>query len=180
LWAFFISTQGARNTMAEGEQDGGQGTPGATGNAGAGAGEGQGTATPKTFTETELQREADRRVTEAQKKWKTEQEALIADKTKDAETKLAELQSKAEEAERYADFVASVTMAGVKNVKAAYLVAKGGEYFDKKGALELDRFKKENPEFFSSTTANANAGAGAGAANGTGGMNDWIRQAAGR
>lgn len=167
--------------MENGAQDGGQGTQNADGGkAGGEAGQGQGTDTkPKSYTDADLQREADRRVTEAQKKWKSDQEALLADKTKDAETKLAELASKAEEAERYADFVAAGAAAGVRNVKAAYLVAKHGEYFDKKGGLELERFRKENPEFFSAPP-NANAGAGAGSGGGAQSMNDFIRAAAGR
>lgn len=162
------------------EQDGGQGTQDANGGAGGAADQDQKTGGAKTYTADELQREADRRVTEAQKKWKAEQDALLTDTTKNAETKLAELKAKTEEAERYADFIEKGTASGIRNHKAAYLVAKHGDYFDKKGNLELERFKKENPEFFG-VTANADAGRGAGGGGGKGGtMNDFIRAAAGR
>lgn len=139
------------------EQDKGTGTQTATADAGAGAG-----ATPKTetYTAADLQREADRRVSEAQKKWRSEQDSLIADKTKDAETKLAELQAKAEESERYAGFIESATAAGIRNVKAAYKVAQG-DYIDKRGRFDIDAFRKDNPEFFTSPpTANAGNGTG--------------------
>lgn len=155
------------------EQDKGESTTDETANAGSDSGQ-----TPKTFTESDLQREADRRVTAAQKAWRAELEAAIADKTKDAESKLAEVAARAEEAERYAGFVESATASGIRNAKAAYLVAKHGDYFDKKGGLELDRFKKDNPEFFT-PVANANAGAGAGDTQKQGGMNAAIRAAAG-
>lgn len=154
------------------EQDKGESTTDETAKAGSDSGQ-----TPKTFTESDLQREADRRVTAAQKAWRAELDAAIADKTKDAESKLAEVAARAEEAERYASFVESATASGIRNAKAAYLVAKHGDYFDKKGGLELDRFKKDNPEFFSATT-NANAGAGTGTTPKPS-MNDAIRAAAG-
>lgn len=159
-------------TTAQGDGDS---TPAVTADAGTAA-----DSTPKTesYTAADLQREADRRVTAAQKQWKADLDAIIADKTKDAETKLTETASRAEEAERYASFVESATAAGIRNAKAAYLVAKHGSYFSAKGELETDRFKKDNPEFFT-PVANANAGAGAGAPTTAGGMNAAIRAAAG-
>lgn len=145
-----------------------------------GADTGDAQKTEKTsYTADELQREADRRVTAAQKKWQEEQAALIADKTKDAETKLQELARKAEEAERYAGFIEAVTSQGVRNVKAAYTVAVHNGYIDSRGNLKLKEFRADNPEFFS-PPANANAGAGAGKTGPSGGMNEWIRAAAGR
>lgn len=156
------------------EQDKGAGTQTATADAGASAG-----ATPKTetFTAADLQREADRRVSDAQKKWKADLEATIADKTKDAETRLTELQNKAEQAEAYAAFIEQATGAGIRNVKAAYKVA-NPDYFDKRGRFDIDAFRKDNPEFFV-PAANANAGAGAGATTTTSDMNAMIRRAAG-
>lgn len=157
------------------EQDKGAGTQTATADAGASAG-----ATPKTetYTAADLQREADRRVSDAQKKWRAEQDALIADKTKDAETKLAELQSKAEEAERYAGFIESATAAGIRNVKAAYKVAQG-EYIDKRGRFDIDAFRKDNPEFFTPHSS-ANAGNGTGSVSSPqNDMNAHIRRVAG-
>ena len=129
---------------------------------------------PKTFTEADIQKEADRRVTEARKKWQSEQESILADKTKDADAKLAELATKAEAAERYADFVDAATKAGIKNVKAAYAVAVAHGHIGKKG-LDVDAFKAENPEFFLTARSSADAGAGSGSGNQTADINDYIR-----
>ena len=134
--------------------------------------------TPVTYDEAAVASKVSAAINDARKAWKSESDAIIADKTKDAETKLAELATKAEEAERYAGFVEAATAAGIRNAKAAYLVAKHGSYFSAKGELETDRFKKDNPEFFT-PVANANAGAGAGATTTAGGMNAAIRAAAG-
>lgn len=154
------------------EQDAGNSTPNATDNTGAKAGETQKT---DSYTAADLQREADRRVTEAQRKWKEQLETSIADKTRDAESKLAELSSKAEEAERKAGFIEAAASAGIKNLNAAYLVAKHGDYMKKDGRFDIDKFRKDNPEFFASApTANAGAGAGA-ATNGANAFNQWLR-----
>jgi hypothetical protein len=148
------------------------------GNAGGSAGDGAKTDTPKTFTEADIQREADRRVSLAQKKWREEQAELLAAKDKDAETKIKELSSKAEEAQRYGDFVDAAHSAGIRNIKAAYAVAVAHGHINARGKFDVDAVRKDNPEFFQ-PAANANAGAGAGGATNTGGMNAYIRQAAG-
>jgi len=158
------------------EQDKGQGTPEATADAGANAGQ-----TPKTetFTAADLQREADRRVTEAQKQWKAQQDALIADTTKSAEEKLVALEQKAAQAQEFADFVAEASAAGIRNVKAAYKVAQG-DYINGKGKFDLAGFRKDNPEFFT-PAPNANAGDGAGNGKPTANdMNALIRERVGR
>lgn len=129
---------------------------------------------PKTFTEADIQKEADRRVTEARKKWQSEQESILADKTKDADAKLAELATKAEAAERYADFVDAATKAGIKNVKAAYAVAVAHGHCGKKG-FEVEKFKAENPEFFLTARSSADAGAGSGKPTGKADMDTWLR-----
>jgi len=156
------------------EQDKGQGTPEATADAGANAGQ-----TPKTetFTAADLQREVDRRVTEAEKKWKTAQDALLADTTKSAEEKLTALATEAAQAREFADFVAEASAAGIRNVRAAYKVAQG-DYINGKGKFDLAGFRKDNPEFFT-PAPNANAGDGAGNGKPTASMNDAIRAAAG-
>ena len=131
--------------------------------------------------ERELQREADRRVTEAQKAWAAKQAEVLAAKEKDAEAKLRELESAAREHEEYAAFIETAHDAGIRNVKSAYYVAKGGGYFDARGKFAVDKFKADNPEFFAPITGNANAGAGTGAnASPTFNMDRWIRLQAGR
>jgi hypothetical protein len=134
----------------------------------------------KTYSEADLQREADRRVNEAQKKWRAEQDALLADKTKDAEAKILALSEENAEATRFADFVDVASKSGIRNLKAAYMVAVGGEYLDAKGKFDLKTFQTDNPEFFG-VSANANAGAGAGGGSvHTNDINALIRAAAGR
>lgn len=173
--------------MAEAQQADGTSTQSATGTTGGAAGAGQATEQKpaqqaKTFTaeehEAEIQRAGDRRVTEAQKKWNADLTAALAAKDKDAATKIAELSTQAEEAAAYATFVETAHAAGIRNLKAAYMVAVGGEYIEH-GKFDLKQFQKDNPEFFAPPTT-ANAGAGAGAATTSGGMNAVIRQAAGR
>ena len=140
---------------------------------------------PQTYTreefERELQREADRRVTEAQKAWAAKQAEILAAKDRDAEAKVRELEQAAKEHEEYAAFIEAAHVAGIRNVKAAHLVAKGGGYFDARGKFNVEKFKQDNPEFFVPASANANAGAGTGN-NQTphASMDRWIRQQAGR
>lgn len=156
------------------DQDKGNGTATTTADAGD-----KPDSTPKTetYTADDMQREADRRVTLAQKKWREEQDSLLADKTKDAETKLAELQAKAEQAESYAQFLETATAAGIRNTKAAYKVARD-EYIDKRGRFDVTAFRADNPEFFSPAPT-ANAGSGTDNPPKNVDMNDLIRRAAG-
>ena len=140
---------------------------------------------PQTYTreefERELQREADRRVTEAQKAWAAKQAEVLAAKDRDAETKLRELEQAAKEHEEYAAFIEAAHVAGIRNVKAAHLVAKGGGYFDQRGKFNVEKFRNDNPEFFLPMSGNANAGSGAGGnQSSTFSMDRWIRSQAGR
>lgn len=158
--------------MATEEQAQGNSTESATGNTGATPGDSPKT---ETYTQADLQRESDRRVSEAQKKWKEQLDTAIADKTKDAEAKLAELSKATEAAQKYATFLEGATTAGIRNVKAAYMVATGGDYLKRDGRLDIDKFQKDNPEFFA-PHPNANAGAGAGTpTNSANAFNSWLR-----
>ena len=140
----------------------------------------QKTANEKPITQDDLNREADRRVNEAQKKWKSEQDALIADRTKDAEAKLQELQTKAEEASRKADFMSVAIAGGIKNLEAAYLVAVAHGHFTRAGKLDLVGLKEDVPEFFVSTTARADAGRGSETKQQADSVNAQIRRQFGR
>ena len=156
------------------EQDKGASTATATADAGAAPGK----DAPKTsYTADDLQREADRRVSEAQRKWKEQLDATVADKTRDAEAKLAELTATAQAAQEYASFIETATGAGIRNVKAAYKVAKD-DYINKAGTFDVKKFRADNPEFFA-PAPNANAGAGAGAATPSNDVSAFIRAAAG-
>jgi hypothetical protein len=163
------------------DQDKGNADANANGQAGGKADDSQKTDQAKTtYTAEDIQREADRRVNDAQKKWRAEQAEILAAKDRDAEAKIAELNTKAAEAERYGNFVDDAHASGIKNTKAAYIVAVAQGHIDKRGKFDVEGFRKANPEFFATTpAANANAGAGAGAATQTGGMNAWIRSQAG-
>jgi hypothetical protein len=163
------------------DQDEGTTNANTNGDAGGKAGDGQKTdQTKTTYTADDIQREADRRVNDAQKKWRAEQAEILAAKDRDAEAKIAELNTKATEAERYGNFIDDAHASGIKNTKAAYIVAVAQGHIDKRGKFDVDGFRKANPEFFTaSPAANANAGAGAGAPTQTGGMNAWIRNQAG-
>jgi len=131
---------------------------------------------PEVFTKEQIESATSAAVNAALKKHREEQAALIADKTKDAEAKLAEVGKRAEEAERYGVFVDAAIPAGVTDLKAAYVVAKELGYF-KAGKLDITEFKKEHPAFFAIKSANVNGGAGTGGATPSGGMNAFIRSA---
>jgi hypothetical protein len=135
--------------------------------------------TPTTYTEADVASRTSAAVNEALKAERAKQAALLEDKDKDSETKIAELSAAAASAQQYADFVDSAAKVGVKNLKAAYLVAQHGGYIDKKGALSLEKFRADNPEFFSAAP-DANAGRGAGTATAGNDMDAFLRRAAGR
>lgn len=163
--------------MEQGETNGTPPNSDEGGKGGSGAGTGsQGEKT--TFTLDELNREADRRATAARKSALAEQQALIADATKSAEAKIQEISAKAEEAERYGVFCDAAITAGIKNLKAAYIVAREMGALTN-GKLDIPKFKQAAPEFFASTVGAA-PGAGTSRPAQAGGMNAFIRAAAGR
>jgi len=135
------------------------------------------TETKTTFSADDVKSQVSAAVNAALKAERDKQAALLADVTKDSESKLAELTARSEQAQQFADFVSEASAAGIRNLKAAYKVAKD-DYINSKGKLDLAGFRKDNPEFFASTP-DANAGAGAGHQHKTGGMNAAIRAAAG-
>lgn len=136
------------------------------------------TQSPEVFTKEQVESLKSAAINAALKKVREEQAELLAAKDRDAETKLSELSKRAEEAQRYGDFVDAAHSAGIRNIKAAYAVAVAHGHINARGKFDVDAFRKDNPEFFQ-PAANANAGAGAGGATNTGGMNAYIRQAAG-
>lgn len=148
---------------------------------GGGSGDGQKTA-KTTYTQAEfdaaLQREADRRVGQAQKKWRDEQAELIADKTKDADTKLAELTTRASEAEARATFAEGANKEGVVDIKAAYAVAKS-EGLIKDGKPDWKRLRDEHPALFGATTRKTSANDTPDLKKGKPDMNALLRAAAG-
>ena len=134
----------------------------------------------ETITLDEARRMADSAVSKANAKWREEAEQLIADKSKDSETKLTEFKSKVDELEQYSNFIESAHSAGIRNFKAAYVVAKAHGFF-KHGKFLIDDFKKDNPEFFGpAQTVKADAGTGSGKQEKPRDMNTWIRDQLGR
>jgi len=77
---------------------------------------------------------------------------------------------------------------GCPSPRLAYLAAREGDYFDRRGNVTWNKLKEDYPELFvKPKLAPASAGAGVGqaagsvaAGTGTGGMNDFIRAASGR
>lgn len=96
------------------------------------------------------QREADRRVTEAQKKWRDDLTAQLTAKDRDAESKIQEALAKAEQAETRAAFVERAGTAGVVDVKAAWAVVQteGDTFRDRRGGVDFDKLKAEHPSLF--------------------------------
>jgi hypothetical protein len=144
------------------------------GKGGSGAGTDSSGGEKTTFTLDELNREADRRATAARKAAIAEHQAVLADVNKSAEAKVVEIQAKAEESERYATFCDVAVTSGIKNLKAAYIVARELGHI-KSGKLDITEFKKAAPEFFNPTVG-ANPGAGTNKpASASDDMNAWIR-----
>ena len=82
-----------------------------------------------------------------------------------------------------ADFYDQAHAAGVSNLRLAWIAAQGGDYLDRKGALDVDALKQDYPELFpapQATRGNAGNGAGGEAPSGGSSMNSMIRQMGGR
>lgn len=106
-------------------------------------------------------------------------EGLSAQLKADLETALRH----SEEAEQRASFFEESLVQGVANARLAYLAAREIEAVDKKGRVNWDALKSAFPELFkpkSTPPPPGNAGAGTQAPPPVGGMNDFIRRAAGR
>jgi len=109
--------------------------------------------------------------------------AKNAAKTPELQKSLTELADKLAVTDRRADFYDAAHVAGVTNLKLAYLVAEQDEMFDKKGNVNFETLKTKYPELFAGTKVTPRAHAGDGTLTPTpasGGMNAFIRQSAGR
>lgn len=105
-----------------------------------------------------------------------------AEKGSELEKSLTEFSTKLEAAERRAAFAeeASRPETGCRNIKAAYALAVADNLFDRKGNPDWTAIKGAAPELFGSPGTSGNAGAGTNTSPPTGGMNEYIRRAAGR
>lgn len=108
--------------------------------------------------------------------------AKKAEAGSDAEKQLTALADQQAASERRAEFYESAHREGVTNLKLAYTVATQDELFDKKGNVDFVEMKKSYPELFGSQKPpKGNAGDGTDKTKAkAGGMNDFIRSAAGR
>ena len=106
-----------------------------------------------------------------------------AEKGSEAEKQLTSMADQMAEADRRAEFYDEAHKAGVTNLKLAYLSAVADERFDKKGRVNFDEMKKDDPELFGSKKppeGNAGKGTGDNGPAGHADMNTWIRKAAGK
>jgi hypothetical protein len=104
-----------------------------------------------------------------------------AAKGENVEKELGEVNSRLETTQKRADFYESAHSAGIKNLKAAWLIASGDEgVWKRDGTLDLEAFKGSYPELFGSVQVppgnggNGNGQGGGGATS----MDQAIRQAA--
>ncbi|MCU0503883.1 MAG: hypothetical protein MUC51_19355 [Anaerolineae bacterium] len=105
------------------------------------------------------------------------------EKGSDLERSLADLSGKLELAERRATFAEQATRPeiGCVNVKAAWALASTDGLFDSRGNPNWDAIKSAAPELFGAPPVRGNAGVGTGVKPPPAqGMNQFIRQAAGR
>lgn len=105
-----------------------------------------------------------------------------AEKGSELEKSLTDFSTKLEVAERRATFVEEAIKPeiGCRNPKAAYAIAFADNLFDRRGNPDWTAIKAAAPELFGSPSVNGNAGAGTNQQPPKGGMNEFIRRAAGR
>lgn len=110
----------------------------------------------------------------------------VADKLEkgsDAQKKVLELADAVADGSKKADFYEDAHGAGVTNLKLAFLAAKEGELFDRRGVVDFVKLKELHPELFSKKKV-GEGGAGEGTGGGLPGkkpdMNVYIRTAAGK
>ena len=102
----------------------------------------------------------------------------LAEDGSDAQKRLTEMVDRLEKTELQAKFYESAIGAGVKNPKAAFLLAQADGLVTKE-KIDFDGLKTSYPEMFGSgePQPKGNAGEGSGQGNNTGktDMNEWIR-----
>lgn len=107
--------------------------------------------------------------------------AAKLEKGSDAEKQLTELVSKLEVTEQRLKFAEEAPGKGCTNIKAAYLLAKADNLFDRKGGPDWVAIKEAAPELFKTTSTNSGAGSGTGQQPATAfDMDKIIRQAVGK
>ena len=99
-----------------------------------------------------------------------------------AQAALQAITERVELAERRAAFYEDAIRpeVGCSNAKAAYLVATADNLYTRTGEPDWPQIKAEAPELFRDRSSTANAGSGTQTPPRTQGMNEFIRQAAGR
>lgn len=110
--------------------------------------------------------------------------AKAAGKDSDLGKQLEGMSAKLDEANQKADFMEEALANNCHNPAAAFIIAKQKDTFSKSGAIDWAALQKLVPEFFGDrkqTNKKKTAGAGNGKDQPSAmGMNDWIRQQAGR
>ena len=94
------------------------------------------------------QRESDRLVSEAQKKWRDDLAAQLTAKDKDAETRISAVLEQAKQAEARAEFAERATDAGISDVRAAWAVVKEYGLANDKGLVDFKKLKDAHPALF--------------------------------
>lgn len=129
--------------------------------------------------ERHVQRESDRRVTDALKKREDEYKALLSDTNKTAEEKLNTYEAQLQEERTRADFLAEAISHGITDPRAAYAVVKEYKFADNRGRINFDDLKKAHPALFAQSGGTRSV---AGATGDTGGgkrnMTQLLRDAA--
>ena len=104
------------------------------------------------------QRESDRRVTEAQKKWREDLAAQLAAKDKDAETRITSVLEQAKQAETRAACAERAHEAGIADIRAAWAVVKEYGLASDKGEVDFKKLQDAHPALFVSKSVQSVAG----------------------
>jgi len=111
--------------------------------------------------------------------------ATKAEKGSELEKHAITLADSLKDADARADFYEEAHLAGVTNLKLAYVVTQQDKLFDRYGKPDLMKLREGYPELFKAekpkVTPAGNAGSGTGGEPPKrAGMNEWIRKSAGR
>jgi hypothetical protein len=95
-----------------------------------------------------VQSETDRRVKDAQKKWREDLAAQLTAKDKDAETKITGVLEQAKQAEARAAFAELAHKEGIADIRAAWAVVKEYGLMSDKGGVDFNKLKDAHPALF--------------------------------
>jgi hypothetical protein len=116
----------------------------------------------RTDWERHVQRESDRRVTDALTKKEAEYKALLTDTKTTADEKLKQYEAQLSSERMRAEFMAAANAKGITDPRAAYAVVKEYGLADDRGRVNFDKLKSEHPLLFAASGSTRSVAGAAG------------------